>query len=50
VTVTDAPSAAVTVAEGSFGWRDAPGSWQRSLRELAVVLASDWPRLGLAVD
>ena len=50
VTVTDSPAAAVQVAEGSFGWRDAPVAWQRSLRELAVCLASDWPRLGLAVD
>jgi MinD-like ATPase involved in chromosome partitioning or flagellar assembly/uncharacterized ubiquitin-like protein YukD len=50
VTIADLAPAAETVAEGSFGWRDAPDEWQRSVRELAAVLASDWPRLGLAVE
>ena len=48
VTLTDDPVAAARVAEGSFTWQDAPASWQASIRELAVVLASDWERLGIA--
>jgi len=34
------------VAGGTFDWNDAPGSWRRSLRELAAVLAAAWPVLG----
>jgi MinD-like ATPase involved in chromosome partitioning or flagellar assembly len=48
VTFADVPRAAAHVAEGAFAWEDAPESWQTAVRELAVVLASDWPRLGLA--
>jgi MinD-like ATPase involved in chromosome partitioning or flagellar assembly len=48
ITIGDDGSAATRVAAGDFGWRDAPPAWQRSLRELAVVLQADWPRLGLA--
>ena len=48
VVVPDEISAAARLATGSFNWRDAPPSWQRSLRELAVVIAADWQRLGLA--
>jgi len=40
--------AASSVAHGSFRWDDAPEAWKRSVRELAVVLADDWPRLGLS--
>jgi MinD-like ATPase involved in chromosome partitioning or flagellar assembly len=40
--------AASAVAHGSFRWDDAPEGWKRSVRELAVVLADDWPRLGLS--
>ena len=36
------------VHPGDFSWPDAPESWQRSLRELAVTLEADWPALGLA--
>ena len=43
----DSP-AARRVAAGDFAWRDAPGSWQRALRELVVTLQADWPELGLA--
>jgi hypothetical protein len=46
--VPDEISAAARLATGSFNWRDAPSSWQRSLRELAVVIAADWQRQGLA--
>ena len=48
VVVPDEISAAARLATGSFHWRDAPPSWQRSIRELAVVIAADWQRLGLA--
>ena len=48
VVVPDEISAAARLATGSFHWRDAPPSWQRALRELAVVVTADWQRLGLA--
>ena len=44
----DDPAAASQVAAGTFAWDSAPDSWKRSMRELAVVLADDWPRLGLS--
>jgi MinD-like ATPase involved in chromosome partitioning or flagellar assembly len=31
-----------------FSWEDAPGQWRHAARELAWLLAADWPRLGLA--
>jgi hypothetical protein len=40
----DPLSPGVTLAE--VGVHDAPGSWRRSLRELAAVLAAAWPVLG----
>jgi hypothetical protein len=43
-----AVAAATRVAGGNFRWRDAPQGWQRALRQLTVVLISDWGRLGLA--
>lgn len=48
VVIPDDVIAASRLAVGSFDWRDAPDSWQLALRRLAVVLVSDWPRLGLA--
>jgi MinD-like ATPase involved in chromosome partitioning or flagellar assembly len=48
VTVGADPQQAALVAAGEFSWRDADGAWARAVRELAVVLASDWRRLGLA--
>lgn len=48
VTIEEDQAAASAVANGTFTWDDAPESWKRSLRELAVVLADDWPRLGLS--
>jgi MinD-like ATPase involved in chromosome partitioning or flagellar assembly len=48
VTIEDDQRAAQRIAAGEFEWRDAPATWQRSVRELAVVLESDWPALGLA--
>ncbi len=44
----DEGRAATGIAAGDFGWTDAPESWQRSVRELAVVLEADWPALGLS--
>ena len=48
VCVDEDQSAAARVASGDFAWSDAPASWARQVRELAVVLQSDWARLGLA--
>jgi MinD-like ATPase involved in chromosome partitioning or flagellar assembly len=48
LTVREEPKAAARVARGEFQWLDAPDSWKRSIRELAVGLAADWPELGLA--
>jgi MinD-like ATPase involved in chromosome partitioning or flagellar assembly len=50
VTIGDDQAAATRVAAGDFSWRDAPPEWRRSVSELGVVLAADWPRLGLATD
>jgi MinD-like ATPase involved in chromosome partitioning or flagellar assembly len=46
--VGEEPQAAARLARGEFQWRDAPDSWKRSIREIAVGLAADWPELGLA--
>jgi MinD-like ATPase involved in chromosome partitioning or flagellar assembly len=48
VVIPDQVPAATRLAGGGFDWRDAPDGWQLALRQLAVVLVSDWRRLGLA--
>ena len=48
VVIPDQVTAATRLAGGNFDWRDAPGSWQLAVRQLAVVLVSDWRRLGMA--
>lgn len=48
VTIEDEPRAAGLVAAGEFTWKDAPRSWQVSMRELATALVAEWPQLGLA--
>ncbi len=48
VTIEDDQRAAQRVAAGDFAWLDAPDTWQRSVRELAVALETDWPALGLS--
>jgi MinD-like ATPase involved in chromosome partitioning or flagellar assembly len=48
VVVPDDMVAASRLAAGSFDWRDGPPTWQLALRQLAIVLVSDWRRLGLA--
>jgi MinD-like ATPase involved in chromosome partitioning or flagellar assembly len=48
VVIPDQVPAATRLAGGSFDWRDAPAGWQLAVRQLAVVLVSDWKRLGLA--
>jgi MinD-like ATPase involved in chromosome partitioning or flagellar assembly len=48
VVVPDDMVAASRLAAGSFDWRDGPATWQLALRQLAIVLVSDWRRLGLA--
>jgi MinD-like ATPase involved in chromosome partitioning or flagellar assembly len=40
--------AAGLVADGSFDWREAPHGWQRSIRQLAAVLAAAWGDVGAA--
>ena len=48
ITVDADPKNASALAAGDWSWDDAPDSWNRSLRELAVVMVADWPGLGLA--
>jgi MinD-like ATPase involved in chromosome partitioning or flagellar assembly len=48
VVIPDQITAATRLAGGNFDWRDAPEDWQLAVRQLAVVLVSDWRRLGLA--
>jgi MinD-like ATPase involved in chromosome partitioning or flagellar assembly len=48
ICVAEDQAAAARVAAGQFSWDEAPAGWARQLRELAVVLQSDWPALGLA--
>jgi MinD-like ATPase involved in chromosome partitioning or flagellar assembly len=48
VVIPDDLAAATRLAGGNFHWRDAPASWQLAVRKLAVVLVSDWARLGLS--
>jgi MinD-like ATPase involved in chromosome partitioning or flagellar assembly len=48
VVIPDEVPAASRLAGGGFDWRDAPAAWQLAVRQLAVVLVSDWRRLGLA--
>jgi MinD-like ATPase involved in chromosome partitioning or flagellar assembly len=43
-----APAAADALSAGDFDWERSPEGWARSVRELAVALVADWPRLGLA--
>jgi MinD-like ATPase involved in chromosome partitioning or flagellar assembly len=47
VCIDEDQRAAARVAGGDFSWDDAPASWARQVRELAVVLQHDWPDLGL---
>jgi hypothetical protein len=42
------PAAASRLAAGDFTWDEAPKGWDRSVRELAAVMVTDWPDLGLA--
>ena len=44
----DDPARAAALRAEPFGWQGAPGRWRRQAYELAVLLASDWPALGLA--
>ena len=50
VCVDEDPRAAAHVAGGTFTWDAVPDAWARQLRALAVVLQSDWERLGIARD
>jgi MinD-like ATPase involved in chromosome partitioning or flagellar assembly len=47
VCVDEDQRAAARVAAGDFAWDDAPGTWARQVRELAVTMQADWPALGL---
>jgi MinD-like ATPase involved in chromosome partitioning or flagellar assembly len=49
VVVPDEPGAAARLAAARFDWREAPISWRRALRGLAVQMVSDWPALGLTL-
>lgn len=48
LTVGADAKAASALAAGDFSWDDSPAAWDRSLRELAVVMVAGWPGLGLA--
>jgi MinD-like ATPase involved in chromosome partitioning or flagellar assembly len=50
VTVPLEPRAAQVVAAGLFDWRDAPGSWRRSVREVAADLVAAWPSLDVTIE
>jgi MinD-like ATPase involved in chromosome partitioning or flagellar assembly len=50
VTLADDPRAATRVTSGEYSWDEAPAAWRRSIRELAVSLLADWPRLGITAD
>jgi MinD-like ATPase involved in chromosome partitioning or flagellar assembly len=50
VTVPSEPNEAARLAAARFDWREAPASWQRSIRELAVQVVSEWPALGLTLQ
>src|SRR3954447_20656838 len=47
VCIDEDQRAAARVAAGDYGWDDAPDGWARQIRELAVVMQSDWRDLGL---
>jgi MinD-like ATPase involved in chromosome partitioning or flagellar assembly len=47
VCIDEDQRAAARVAGGDYSWDDAPEGWARQVRELAVVLQSAWPGLGL---
>jgi len=40
--------AAARLHGSRFTWNHAPGEWQTPVRELAALLAADWPRLQIA--
>ncbi len=48
VIVEEDPDGAARVAAGEFTWNDAPDTWKRSVRELAVALSAEWTSLGVA--
>lgn len=43
------PAAAGRLAEGDLTWEEAPASWRLAVRELAAILAAQWPELGLTI-
>src|SRR3954453_9257475 len=47
VCIDEDQRAAARVAGGDFSWDDAPDTWARQIRELAVTIEADWPSLGL---
>jgi MinD-like ATPase involved in chromosome partitioning or flagellar assembly len=50
VTVPSEPNEAARLAAARFDWQEGPPSWQRSIRELAVQVVSEWPALGLTLQ
>jgi MinD-like ATPase involved in chromosome partitioning or flagellar assembly len=40
--------AADLLSAGIFDWHDAPSTWKRGIRELAVSLIAEWPVLGIS--
>jgi MinD-like ATPase involved in chromosome partitioning or flagellar assembly len=50
VVIPSEPNEAARLAAARFDWREAPASWQRSIRQLAVQVVSEWPALGLTLQ
>jgi MinD-like ATPase involved in chromosome partitioning or flagellar assembly len=48
VCIDEDQCAAARVAAGDFAWDDAPETWARQVRELAVVMQRQWQGLGLS--
>ena len=49
VVIPEEAGAAARLAAARFDWREAPSSWRRAARELAVQVVSDWAPLGLTL-
>jgi MinD-like ATPase involved in chromosome partitioning or flagellar assembly len=49
VVIPEEAGAAAHLAAARFDWREAPSSWRRAARELAVQVVSDWAPLGLTL-
>ena len=44
------PAGAARLSSGEFTWNDPAGPWDVTVRELAALVVSQWPALGLTPD